>query len=164
MGSKKLTNILFYIYFGALVWIILFKMQMPFSNMGHIRSINLIPFAGSVEVNGSIYIQEIVDNVLIFIPFGVFSSMRALTQNPVKRLAPSFFTSLVLEILQFVLAAGVTDITDLLANTAGGFIGIGVFHFFQAVCKKKVNLVLNILMLFGASAMILLVSILILAN
>lgn len=94
MGSKKLTNILFYIYFGALVWIILFKMQMPFSNMGHIRSMNLIPFAGSVEVNGSIYIQEIVDNVLIFIPFGVFSSMRALTKNPLKRLAPSFLQAL----------------------------------------------------------------------
>lgn len=164
MGSKKLTNILFYIYFGALVWIILFKMQMPFSNMGHIRSMNLIPFAGSVEVNGSIYIQEIVDNVLIFIPFGVFSSMRALTQNPLKRLVPSFFTSLVLEILQFILAAGITDITDLLANTAGGFVGIGIFYIFQAVCKKKVNLVLNSLMLFGAIAMILLVSILILAN
>lgn len=164
MGSKKLTNILFYIYFGALVWIILFKMQMPFSNMGHIRSMNLIPFAGSVEVNGSIYIQEIVDNVLIFIPFGVFSSMRSLTQNPLKRLAPSFFTSLVLEILQFILAAGITDITDLLANTAGGFVGIGIFYIFQAVCKKKVNLVLNSLMLFGAIAMILLVSILILAN
>lgn len=137
---------------------------MPFSNMGHIRSINMIPFAGSVEVNGSIYIQEIVDNVLIFIPFGVFSSMRELTKNLVKRLAPSFFTSLVLEILQFVLAAGVTDITDLLANTAGGLVGIGIFHIFQALCKQKVNLVLNIMMLFGASAMILLVSILILAN
>ncbi len=164
MGSGKLTNILFTIYFGALVWIILFKMQIPFSNTGQIRSVNLIPFAGSVEVNGRIYIQEIVDNVLIFIPFGVFSCMRMRNAGWLRRLTPSFLTSLALEILQFVLAAGVTDITDLLANTAGGLTGIFAYFFFAKVCKSKVNAVLNFIMLIGAFLMLLLMGILILGN
>ena len=117
MGSYKLTKSLFYLYFAAIVWIILFKMQMPFANMGQIRSISLIPFAGSVKVNGQIYIPEIVENVLIFIPFGIFSGMSGQSKTWLRRLAPSFFTSLALEILQFILAAGVSDMTDLLANT-----------------------------------------------
>ena len=48
MESEKLTKLLFSFYFAVLVWIILFKMQMPFSQFGIRRSINLIPFAGSV--------------------------------------------------------------------------------------------------------------------
>lgn len=164
MKSKKLTEILFCFYFLALVWIILFKMQMPFSQTGHIRSVNLIPFAGSVEVNGRIYLQEIVDNVLIFIPFGVFSCMLGRPGAWLLKAAPSFFTSLVLEILQYVLAVGATDITDLLGNTAGGMIGVGIFYIFSKVCKEKAVLVLNVIALVGAAGMGLLVGLLVLAN
>ena len=164
MGSYKLTKSLFYLYFAAIVWIILFKMQMPFANMGQIRSISLIPFAGSVKVNGQIYIPKIVENVLIFIPFGIFSGMSGQSKTWLRRLAPSFFTSLALEILQLILAAGVSDMTDLLANTTGGWIGLGIFSVFSRLCREKVNVVLNIIMLTGASGMILLTGMLILAN
>ena len=164
MRSKILTKILFCFYFLALVWIILFKMQMPFSQMGHIRSVNLIPFAGSVEVNGRIYIQEIVDNVLIFIPFGVFSCMLGSSKAWLQRVAPSFFTSLALEILQFVLAVGASDITDLLANTAGGMIGAGIFYIFSKICRERTELVLNIIALAGAAGMSLLLGMLVLSN
>lgn len=164
MESKYLTKILFYVYFAALIWIILFKMQMPFSNTGRIRSVNFIPFAGSVKVDGSIYVPEIVNNVLIFIPFGVFSGMMAASKNWVQWLAPSFFTSLALEILQFIFAAGVSDITDLLANTAGGLIGSGIFLVCSKIWKRRVHAVLNTILLLGASGMLLLVGALLIAN
>lgn len=164
MGNKNLTKILFCIYFAALIWIILFKMQMPFSNTGQIRSVNLIPFAGSAVVNDSIDVSEIVNNVLIFVPFGVFSSMMAASKNWVQRLAPSFFTSLALEILQFVFAAGVSDITDLLTNTFGGLIGLGIFWICSKIWKRKVHAVLNTILLLGASVMLLLVGVLLIAN
>ena len=164
MQSNKLTKIIFGFYFLALVWIILFKMQIPFSRMGHIRSVNLIPFAGSVEVNGRIYIQEIVYNVLIFIPFGVFSCMLVPSKPWLQQIAPSFFTSLALEILQFVLAVGASDITDLLGNTAGGMIGAGIFYIFMRICKERAVLVLNVIALTGAAGMSLLVGMLILVN
>ena len=54
--------------------------------------------------------------------------------------------------------------TDLLANTTGGWIGLGIFSVFSRLCREKVNVVLNIIMLTGASGMILLTGMLILAN
>lgn len=164
MGSKKLTKTLFSIYFIALVWIILFKMQIPFSQNDHIRSINLIPFAGSVIVNHKIYVQEIVYNVLIFLPFGVFSCMLGEEKPWFQKVAPSFYTSLTLEILQYVLAVGVSDITDLFGNTAGGMLGLGIFYLFQKLCKEKTCLVLNVIALVGAVFMLLMVGTIILLN
>ncbi|MDE7312571.1 MAG: VanZ family protein [Eubacterium sp.] len=164
MDSRKLTRCLFYIYFIVLVWIILFKMQIPFTLVGHGRSINLVPFAGSVVVDGRIYVQEIVYNVLIFIPFGVFSGMLGHSKSAVRQLAPSFFTSLALEILQFLLAVGATDITDLLGNTFGGLIGIGIFYLFAKLCREKVYKVLNGIAVAGAAAMGILFGLLLLAN
>lgn len=164
MESKKMTKILFAIYFFVLVWIILFKMQMPFTQFGIRRSINLIPFAGSVIVDGKIYVQEIVDNILIFVPFGVFVCMIRKDQSWLQRLAPGFLTSLTLEILQYILGIGATDITDLLGNTAGTLLGMGVFAVFRRICRDKVYLVLNVLSLVGAVGMSMLLGMLILAN
>lgn len=164
MESKKMTKILFAIYFFVLVWIILFKMQMPFTQFGIRRSINLIPFAGSVIVDGKIYVQEIVDNILIFVPFGVFVCMIRQDQSWLQRLAPGFLTSLTLEILQYILGIGATDITDLLGNTAGTLLGMGVFAVFRRICRDKVYLVLNVLSLVGAVGMSMLLGMLILAN
>ncbi len=39
------------------------------------RSINLIPFAGSLVVNGKTDISEIILNIVAFVPFGVYLSM-----------------------------------------------------------------------------------------
>lgn len=164
MGSKKLTQALFCIYFVALVWIILFKMQAPFSQAGHSRSVNLIPFAASAIVNDKIEWKEIIYNVLAFVPFGVFTSMLGRTKSWAKRLAPPFLTSLALETLQYVLAVGASDVTDLLGNTAGGMLGIGIFYVFSRMCGEKVCQFLNVVALVGAVGMVLLIGALVLAN
>ena len=39
------------------------------------RSVNLIPFMGSVIVNGRIDISEIINNILVFIPVGIYVCM-----------------------------------------------------------------------------------------
>ncbi len=51
--NRKLTKVLLMVYLLALTWIILFKLQMDFSNLRDMnyRSVNLIPFAGSGIVN-----------------------------------------------------------------------------------------------------------------
>ena len=53
---KKLTSVLLAVYLIVLTWIIVFKMSLDihlFQEMNH-RSINLIPFAGSLIVNGKV--------------------------------------------------------------------------------------------------------------
>lgn len=71
MGLK----ILFVIYLSALVWIIIFKLQFSINNIDRVRSINLIPFKGVTIVNHRIDISEIVNNVIIFVPFGIYMKM-----------------------------------------------------------------------------------------
>lgn len=51
---KKITSIIFIVYFLLITWIIVFKMEFSMNNLVAERSINLIPFKESVIVNGKI--------------------------------------------------------------------------------------------------------------
>lgn len=75
MESKKITKILCIIYLLFLTWIILFKMSTSLEELPHIRSINLVPFGESVIVNGRISFAEMLDNVVAFVPFGIFTGI-----------------------------------------------------------------------------------------
>ena len=162
--QRNLTRILFAIYFLILVWILLFKMSFSLDELYKSRSINLIPFMGSVVVNGRIYINEIIDNILVFIPLGIYICMLKEDWSILRKISVGFFISLVIEILQFILAIGATDITDLIGNTLGGIIGIGVFYLFSKLFKNKTNKIINILALIVTILLVSMISILLLAN
>lgn len=164
MNSKKITKVLFLIYLIALIWIILFKMQFSLEYLPYIRNINLIPFAESVVVNGKIYFPEIVNNAIIFIPFGVFMCMLIEDKKAIKRIIPVLGTSLLLEIMQYILHIGATDITDLITNTFGGIIGIFIFEIFYKIFKEKTYKIINIISLIAAILIILLILIIIVSN
>ena len=162
--QRNLTRILFAIYFLILVWILLFKMSFSLDELYKDRSINLIPFMGSVVVNGRIYINEIIDNILVFIPLGIYICMLKEDWSILRKISVGFFISLGIEVLQFILAIGATDITDLIGNTLGGIIGIGVFYLFSKVFKNKTNKIINILALIVTILLVSMISILLLAN
>ena len=162
--QRNLTRILFAVYFLILVWILLFKMSFSLDELYKNRSINLIPFMGSVIVNGRIYINEIIDNILVFIPLGIYICMLKENWSILRKISVGFFISLGIEVLQFVLAIGATDITDLIGNTLGGIIGIGVFYLFSKLFKNKTNKIINILALIVTILLVSMISILLLAN
>ena len=134
---KVIISMLFIIYLVLLVWVILFKLQFSLSDIDHTRSVNLIPFHYSTAVGEQFHLNEVRDNVLIFIPFGILVSMLA----PRMKLRNKFFiifgTSLFLETMQFVLSIGGTDITDLITNSSGGAIGIALYALLLKVVKDK---------------------------
>ena len=162
--QRNLTRILFAIYFLILVWILLFKMSFSLDELYKDRSINIIPFMGSVVVNGRIYINEIIDNILVFIPLGIYICMLKEDWSILRKISVGFFISLGIEVLQFILAIGATDITDLIGNTLGGIIGIGVFYLFSKLFKNKTNKIINILALIVTILLVSMISILLLAN
>ena len=162
--QRNLTRILFAIYFLILVWILLFKMRFSLDELYKSRSINLIPFMGSVVVNGRIYINEIIDNILVFIPLGIYICMLKEDWSILRKISVGFFISLGIEVLQFILAIGATDITDLIGNTLGGIIGIGVFYLFSKLFKNKTNKIINTLALIATILLVSMISILLLAN
>ena len=162
--QRNLTRILFAVYFLILVWILLFKMSFSLDELYKSRSINLIPFMGSVIVNGRIYINEIIDNILVFIPIGIYICMLKEDWSILRKISVGFFISLGIEVLQFILAIGATDITDLLGNTLGGILGIGVFYLFSKLFKNKTNKIINTLALIATILLVSMISILLLAN
>ena len=161
MQSKKLTKVLLAVYLLVLTWIIVFKLQFYYGNLDHLRGVNLIPFKGSVIVNGVISFGEIYNNIFAFIPFGILVCVFQENKSLLKKIAPIFFTSLVFEIVQFVFAIGASDITDLIANTFGGIIGIVIF---SKIFKEKVYVVINIISLAAAFFMSMFIGLILLSN
>lgn len=135
MESKKITRCLLAVYLLALSWIIIFKMEFSFDNLPHIRNINLIPFGDSAITNGTVDVSEIINNLLAFIPFGIFTGMLLDEKSFIKKVLPVFFVSLAFETVQFIFAVGASDITDLLMNTTGGIIGTACFIFYLKYLK-----------------------------
>lgn len=149
-GTKdeiRTTKILLALYLFFLTWIILFKTELNIGEMidtMHFRSVNLIPLGGSAMINGRPDLSEIVLNIIAFIPFGVYTSMLAPESGFLKKLLPVFSASFLYEALQYILAIGASDITDLTGNTLGGIIGIGVFCLIRRLLKDKAVRAVNI--------------------
>lgn len=125
--SNPLAAILFFIYLVLLVWIILFKLQFSIQDLDRMRSVNLIPFHYDQEIGRVFHIKEVLENVLIFLPMGIYLSILLPNWKVSGKLALIAGTSCLLEILQFALAIGCSDITDVITNTAGGLLGLAVY-------------------------------------
>ncbi len=162
---KPIISVLFVIYLLVLVWVILFKLQFSLSDIDHSRTINLIPFHYSVSAGERFHIEEAIDNVLIFIPFGFFLYMLAPSLKLRNKIFLILGTSLALEIAQYVFAIGGTDITDLITNTLGGTIGIVLYELLLKTVKdkQKIDAVISVVagivtILFFAMLTVLLIS------
>lgn len=117
-----------------LVWIVLFKLEVPYVGSAGVRPVKLIPFV-SDGVNGHSAPSEVVANLLLFVPFGIYLRLVTPSWPWWKATGVVAVSSLVLEIAQYVLAVGSADVTDLLVNTAGGLVGLGVF----AVLRRRLK-------------------------
>lgn len=160
-NQNKITASLFAVYLFALTWIIVFKMQFSFQGLPDFREINLIPFAGSTNINNQIDFNEIIYNVLAFIPFGIYASMLKPNGSFLKKIAVIAGVSLLFEVLQFIFAIGASDITDFMGNTLGGLLGVGVYIVFCKLFNTKANKILNVLTSIGVIFLVALVLVLI---
>lgn len=142
-NEKKITVALLAIYLLILSWIILLKLQFSFSDLDHIRQINLIPFGSSVITNGKVDFDEIINNVIVFIPVGVYFTLLMGNMSLLKITGSVFGISLTFEILQFIFAIGASDITDLINNTLGGIIGMILVYVSSVALKDKTHKSLN---------------------
>ncbi len=164
--QRILTGSLFAVYLLVMTWIILFKMKSPFEPFYPFRSINLIPFYQSVVVNDRIEWSEIYGNILIFVPFGLYISMLKDNWSFLKKVIPIFSVSFFYEAMQFILAVGASDITDLIGNTFGGILGIAVYAAVRRLLKtqRKTSTVLNAVALAGTLLAVALLAFLIVSN
>lgn len=134
---KILFRIVFGLYLLILLWLVLFKFSYDIGSVlanYQSRSINIVPFAGYAQGG----LREMLDNLIVFIPFGLLLAVTAKQASFRQKLTWIFLFSLYVELTQFVLAIGSTDITDLLMNTAGGFIGLGAYRLVRKIAPEKI--------------------------
>lgn len=151
MRKKEKTSflilLLFVIYMILLVWIIVFKLQFSISELDTCRSINLIPFYYDNEVGVRFHMTEVVENIAIFAPLGIYLCMLKHEPRFFIKLMFILGISLALEVLQYIFAIGRSDITDLLTNTFGGILGIVIYIVLVKLfrSRKRVNKVITII-------------------
>ncbi|HEX7659524.1 MAG TPA: VanZ family protein [Pseudonocardiaceae bacterium] len=124
-GERVLLVVLFVVYLALLAWIVLWKLEIPYIGGGALRQIKLIPFAPGAG-DGPSKPFEVVANLLLFVPFGVYLRLLAPSWPWWKAVGVVAGASLLLETAQYVLAVGNSDVTDLVVNTVGGLAGIGL--------------------------------------
>jgi glycopeptide antibiotics resistance protein len=141
LKADRLTQALLLIYLMVLGWIILLKFGVEFSYMEE-RKINLVPFA-----SGYYDRMETILNVVIFVPFGIYSGILFRNKTFQFHLLVFFLASMMLEGLQYTFKLGAWDITDLLTNTIGGIAGyllvlaLGKFNKNPLRTQKQFNLI-----------------------
>ena len=159
-----ITIVLLTIYLFALIWIILFKMSMfnEIFRPDRIRSINLIPFHYDEENN--YHMSELMVNMIIFAPLGIYLKM--LKTGSIKAILCGLVISLIFETLQFVFEIGASDITDVIANTAGAAAGVGIYCLLNQNFKntEKLDGLIRILAVICTVLMLLLFAILLISN
>lgn len=127
---------LFAVYLALLVWIVLFKLELPHVGLGELRVVKLVPFV-SDGVNGPSALSEVVANLLLFMPFGVYLGVLAPSWSWPRAAGVFAATSVALEGAQYVLRLGSTDVTDVIMNTAGGLVGLGLFATLRRVLRER---------------------------
>ena len=160
--NDKFTHVLFAVYLIALFWILLFKLSVHFSYMGNTRNVNLIPFNELFIQNGKIDWSEMIMNVLIFIPLGIYAGILFKRWIIGRILFLFFLISLIIEVFQFIFALGAFDITDIINNTLGGIIGLMTYRGIEKAFQNSVKAqkFINVVATIGTILMIVLLSLL----
>ena len=139
------------IYLLLLVWGILFKFGSPVFELSHTyrMPINLIPFGAALS-DPRMALDEMLFNVAAFVPLGLLLSVLKRPKSVVFRIALGLLLSLALEALQYLLAIGSADITDVILNTLGTAFGVGLYYLLRLVFRQKTDKVLSVCALIGA--------------
>lgn len=134
--------------------------------MGNIRSINLIPFSESLIINDKLDFREIIMNVVIFVPLGIYAGVLYKRWTIRRTLFLFFLISLICEVFQYILGVGASDITDIINNTFGGIIGLMMYKGIEKIFKNsiKAQKVINIIASIGTILMSLLLVLLLINN
>ena len=139
--NKKLLTGAFLLYVILLAWFILFRANVP-EFCGKYRGIELVPFADKDNyVSATAKYLTQIGNVVLFIPAGLYFPLFLRQSRWPIRVAGSFalvlLLSLALEATQYALTIGLSSMTDLIENGAGGIVGIILYESLKKVTPAK---------------------------
>ncbi len=126
---KEIFLLFFLIYILCLFQIVTFEDQSLF-----ISGNNLVPFKEIMryKVGSRLFIKNVIGNVVMFIPYGIFASLYAKLDKPFHALCLVFFASVTVETTQLLIGR-VFDIDDIILNVIGGLIGYGIYRLIDII-------------------------------
>lgn len=138
--KKPLTVLVLALYLLLLSWGIVFKFGSPVFELTHAwRSpINLVPFGAPLE-NPRHAVQEMLFNFAAFMPMGLLLSALSGRCRAGLSALMGLGVSLLYEALQYLLAVGSADVTDVILNTLGALAGAGAYLLLRLLLKEKTD-------------------------
>ena len=101
------------------------------------------------QLGSRLFFKNVIGNVVLFIPYGIFASMYTKIEKPHHALGLIFFASATVEITQLLIGR-VFDIDDIILNVIGGMIGFLIYITIKKIGDSlpkvfRSNIFLNIL-------------------
>jgi len=127
---KELSTLCFIIYILLLYYIVTFQDNNYGTN-------NFVPFREIFRYNISspLFIRNVIGNVLLFVPFGLFATYYVKNNKVYPTLFLSLLVSCSIEFAQSAIGR-TADIDDVILNTLGGILGYLIYKFGDKVLEK----------------------------
>lgn len=128
---KELLMLSFIIYILCLFQVVTFQDATSWS------SNNFIPFREMLRyrLGSRLFFKNVLGNITLFIPFGLFSSHYLKLEKPYLILLLTLIASFSIELVQMVIGR-VFDVDDILLNVVGGVIGFCIYRFIVKIVNK----------------------------
>lgn len=151
---KELLMLGFIIYSMCLFQIVTFQDEVSWSTN------NFIPFREILRYNiGSrLFIKNVLGNMLLFLPFGFFTSYLLDNKKPLLTVALTLIASLSIEVVQLMIGR-VFDVDDIILNVLGGTFGFYLYNILDRLGKRSPKLLgneyfLDVLAIFAVAGII----------
>lgn len=147
---QELLALSFIIYILCLFQIVTFQDTVSWS------SNNFIPFREifRYHIGSRLFLKNVLGNVLLFMPFGFFSSYYLKFKKPWVILGLTLVTSFSIEVIQMSIGR-VFDVDDILLNIVGGYFGYLIYSVISRIGEKAPDFFKNEIFLDAVSIIIL---------
>jgi len=134
---KELLFIVFVLYIVCLYYIVTFKDNNYGTN-------NLIPFNEifRYDFGSKLFIKNIIGNILLFVPFGIFITGYTKNRYLFKTLVFSIIGSCLIEYLQYIIGR-TSDVDDIILNVVGGVLGYFICKIIMYIYTKLPKFIQN---------------------
>lgn len=125
---KEILWVIFFLYIGVLLRITVFRSSFGSYPLCSHGQIELVPFVGLIQIfhnSVGMFLYLFVGNLVWFVPLGVL--LPVLTKARKATILWGLGLSLYIEVSQYVFGTGVSEVEDLILNTAGTGIGYLIY-------------------------------------
>lgn len=88
------------------------------------------------SITSRLFIKNVIGNILLFIPFGIFTTHYVKNKNIIPTLFLTMLTSCTIEFTQMLIGR-TADIDDVILNTIGGIFGFLIYNLGKNIIKKS---------------------------